>query len=147
MKAFPALLLVAGLLVPTACTGGAGGQEVTKPETGGTLAQVYYWRAKPGKFDEYTRYIREHAEPIDAEARKQGAFISVTTFMTRDTLSPWSHMRVFVLQDSVQLEGLSAALSAAGILLEPDSAIRRQNGDYSATLRDAAGSATLEILR
>jgi hypothetical protein len=35
-----------------------------------TLAQIYFWRAKPGKLDEYTRYIRERAEPIDAEARR-----------------------------------------------------------------------------
>ena len=43
----------------------------------GTLAQIYYWRAKPGKFDEYTRYVRDIAEPIDAEAHRRGAFVSV----------------------------------------------------------------------
>lgn len=44
-----------------------------------TLAQIYFWRAKPGKYDEYTKYIREHAEPIDHEAQRAGAFLSVTT--------------------------------------------------------------------
>ncbi|MGH7712005.1 MAG: hypothetical protein ACREOG_12015, partial [Gemmatimonadaceae bacterium] len=43
------------------------------------LARVYYWRARPGKLDEYNRYVREIAEPIDREAQRQGAFISVTT--------------------------------------------------------------------
>ena len=53
-----------------------------------TLAQIYFWRAKPGKLEEYTRYIREHAEPIDNEARRAGAFLSVTTYMASDTTVP-----------------------------------------------------------
>lgn len=59
-----------------------------------TLAQVYFWRARPGKVDDYTRYIRDVAAPIDEEARRAGAFISVTTYMASDTLVPWTHMRV-----------------------------------------------------
>jgi hypothetical protein len=113
----------------------------------GTLAQIYYWRAKPGKFDECTRYVRDVAEPIDAEAHRRGAFVSVTTYMTQDTLSPWTHMRVFILQDSAQLLRLSAALDSAGMRLEPDSIKRRERGAYSATLRDRVGAATVRILR
>jgi hypothetical protein len=112
-----------------------------------TLAKVYYWRARPGKLEEYSRYVRDVAEPIDAEARRQGAFMSVTTFVARDTLSPWTHMRVFLLRDSAQLTGLSAALARAGERLEPDSARRRTRATYSATLRDGAGDAVLQILR
>jgi hypothetical protein len=113
----------------------------------GTIAQIYYWRAKPGKFEEYTRYVRDVAEPIDAEARRRGAFISVTTYMTQDTASLWTHMRVFVLRDSAQLPGLSAALDSAGRRLEPDSVKRSQRGQYSATLRDRVGAVTVAILR
>lgn len=112
----------------------------------GTIAQVYYWRAKPGKFDEYTRYVRDVAEPIDAEAQRNGAFISVTTFMMRDTTSAWTHMRVFVLRDSTQLGELSAKLDAAGVKLEPDSVKRRLRGEYSATLRDRVGAQLADIL-
>jgi hypothetical protein len=113
----------------------------------GTLAQIYYWRAKPGKFDEYTRYVRDVAEPIDAEAYRRGAFLSVTTYLTQDTASLWTHMRIFVLRDSAQLNGLSAALDSAGIRLEPDSVKRRIRSQYSATLRDRVGAATVGILR
>lgn len=151
MKVLPALALSALLVLPAACSSrpgaGAGPEPAPRATESGTLAQIYYWRAKPGKFDEYTRYVREHAEPIDGEAQRQGAFISVTTYMTRDTLSPWTHMRVFILRDSAQLGGLSAALSAAGARLEPDSVKRRQTGQYSAGLRDGVGSATVAILR
>src|SRR5688500_3688630 len=113
----------------------------------GTIAQIYYWRAKPGKFDEYTRYVRDVAEPIDAEAHRRGAFVSVTTYMTQDTASLWTHMRVFVLRDSAQLLRLSSALDSAGMRLEPDSVKRRERGTYSATLRDRVGAATAGILR
>lgn len=112
-----------------------------------TLAQVYYWRARPGMVAAYNTYIKEVAEPIDAEARRRGAFVNVTTYQSRDTLSSWTHMRVFLLRDSTQLAGLSAALDAAGARLEPDSAKRRLRGEYAATLRDRVGSTTLDIVR
>jgi len=111
------------------------------------LAQVFYWKARPGKLDEYNRYIKEVAEPIDADAQRHGAFIRVTTMVVRDTLSPYTHMRVFMLRDSAQLAGLSAALDAAGTRLEPDSVKRRVRGEYAATLRDRVGSAVLDVLR
>jgi hypothetical protein len=111
------------------------------------VAQLYYWRAKPGMLAAYGEYIRTVAQPIDEDARQHGAFISVTTYQSRDTLSPWTHMRVFLLRDSAQLAALGAALNAAGARVEPDSAKRRTRSDYAATLRDAAGSAVLDIIR
>ena len=144
MRIFIGALLV-GL---AACATGASQAGTSAvPVAGGTLAQVYYWKAKPGKFDEYTRYVRDVAEPIDAEAHRRGAFLSVTTYMTQDTLSAWTHMRVFILRDSAQLRALSGALDSAGIRLEPDSVKRRQRSTYSAGLRDRVGAATVSILR
>lgn len=96
--------------------------------------------------EQYNRYIAEIAEPIDAEAQRHGAFINVTTYLTRDTLSPWTHMRVFIVRDSAQLLGLGAALNDAGTRLEPDSVRRRVRGDFAATLRDRVGGAVLEIV-
>jgi len=112
-----------------------------------TLAQIYFWRAKPGKVDEYTRYVRNVAAPIDEEARRAGAFISVTTYLASDTLVPWTHMRVFLLRDSAQLRGLGAALNDAGVRVQPDSVKRRQQGEYSATLRDRVGAMVSTIVR
>ena len=112
-----------------------------------TVAQVYFWRARPGKLDEYTRYIRDVAAPIDEEARRTGAFISVTTYMATDTLVPWTHMRVFLLRDSAQLRGLGAALNDAGVRVQPDSVKRRQQSEYSATLRDRVGAQVATIVR
>ena len=112
-----------------------------------TLAQIYFWRAKPGMFAEYSRYIRDVAEPIDREAQRAGAFVAVTTYAANDTTLPWTHMRVFLLRDSTQLLGLGAALNAAGARLEPDSLRRKQQGEYSATLRDRVGATVTQILR
>lgn len=119
----------------------------TPPAAGGAIAQIYYWRAKPGKFEEYSRYIRDIAEPIDHEAQRRGAFLSVTTYAVRDTLNPWTHMRVFILRDSAQLRRLGVELDSAGIRLEPDSVKRRQRGEYSASLRDRVGSAVGDVMR
>ncbi len=111
------------------------------------LAQVYFWRARPGMLAEYNRYIREVAEPIDANAQRAGAFLAVTTYATNDTTLPWTHMRVFLLRDSAQLRGLGTALGDAGARIQPDSARRRMQGEYSATLRDRVGGAVMEIVR
>jgi len=146
-----ALALVLALVLPGCASGGATHNAAASPATGdtsgATLAQIYFWHAKPGKLDEYTRYIRERAEPIDAEARRSGAFISVTTYQASDTTVPWTHMRVFLLRDSTQLRGLGDALTAAGARLEPDSVKRRQQSEYSATLRDRVGATVVEIVR
>ena len=158
LRSPPAIAALACALAACASSGGtkgAGGTNtsapdgsaITRPADGATLAQIYFWRAKPGKLDEYTRYIREHAEPIDAEARRSGAFISVTTYQASDTTVPWTHMRVFLVRDSTQLRGLGDALTAAGVRLEPDSAKRRQQNEYSATLRDRVGATVVQIVR
>jgi len=135
-----------GMTVLAACAGRSAAPAPSPAASGATLARIYYWRARPGQEMAYDRYVREVAEPIDHEALRRGAFISVTTLVASDTAVPWTHMRVFMLRDSAQLASLSAALNDAGVRLEPDSVKRRQRSEYAATLRDAAGSATLRVL-
>jgi hypothetical protein len=139
-----------GLLALASCglqsTRRSDGEPRVHASTPATLAQVYYWKARPGMLEQYNEYITKVAEPIDSVAKAQDAFVSVTTFVSGDTLSPWTHMRVFLLRDSVQVRGLSAALDAAGQRLEPDSVKRRVRGEYSATLRDRVGAALLTVL-
>jgi len=119
----------------------------SKAQEKGTVAVIYYWKAKAGKLADYNRYIREVAEPIDAEAQRQGAFISVTTFVSSKDDSPWTHMRIFVIKDRAQLDKLSQALEAAGARLEPDEAKRKARAEYAATLRDRVSQEVVEILR
>jgi len=147
MRRFQVLAAAGTLVFAIACSTSPPSSAAAPSATAhGTIARVYYWRAKPGKLAEYTDYITKIAEPIDHEAQRRGAFLSVTTFASRDTATSWTHMRVFILRDSAQLAGLSAALDAAGVALEPDSTKRRQRSQYGATLRDPVGSGTYEIL-
>lgn len=113
----------------------------------GALAVLYQWKARPGKLEEYNRYIREVAEPIDAEAKKQGAFLSVTTYVSSKPDSPWTHLRVFVLKDRAQLDHLSKALDVATAKLEPDEEKRKKRADYAATLRDLVLREIVDILQ
>mgnify|MGYP001583552823 CR=1 FL=1 len=133
------LLMLTALLAVAAST-------VASAQERGTLALVYYWKAKPGQLESYNRYIREVAEPIDEEARSRGAFLSVTTFVSQKPDGPWTHMRVFVLRDKAQLDGLSKALDAAGAALEPDEAKRKARSEYAATLRDLVAQEVVAIL-
>lgn len=112
----------------------------------GTIAEVYYWKAKAGKLEEYNRYIRDYAAPIDGEAQRHGAFISVTTYISQKADAPWTHMRVFVLRDHKQQEALEKALDDAKLRLHPDEQERNRQAAYAETLRDAVGHETLEIL-
>lgn len=112
----------------------------------GAIAEVYYWKAKAGKLDEYNRYIRNYAESIDREAQRHGAFISVTTYISQKPDSPWTHMRVFVLRDHKQQEALQKALDDAKLRLHPDEQERNRQAAYAETLRDAVGHEMLEIL-
>lgn len=145
------VLFAMSLAIVSSVTACASGRAAVSTSSGAapnaTLAQIYFWRAKPGKLEEYTRYIRERAEPIDEEARRAGAFLSVTTFMASDTTVPWTHMRVFLVRDSTQLRALGDALTAAGARIEPDSIKRRQQSEYSASLRDRVGATVVEVVR
>ena len=143
-----AVVAMAATLAGCASSGSARTDVTAGPAAGDArIAQVYFWRAKPGKLEEYTRYIRDRAEPIDEEARRAGAFISVTTFMASDTTVLWTHMRVFMLRDSTQLRALGDALTAAGARIQPDSVKRREQSEYSASLRDRVGATVVEIVR
>ena len=140
-------LVILGALTLGCATGPRPALPGTDPTEQATIAQIYFWRARPGLITEYERYIRDVAEPIDREAHRAGAFISVTTHAASDTTLPWTHMRIFLLRDSAQLRGLGAALSAAGARLQPDTLRRRQQSEYSATLRDRVGGTVTRIVK
>jgi hypothetical protein len=111
------------------------------------IGVVYFWKAKEGKLEAYNRYIREFAEPIDEEARRAGAFVSVTTYVQTRPDAAWTHMRLFLLKDRAQVQGLSAGLDAAKLRLHPDEAQRARQDAYAATLRDFVAQEEVEVLR
>ncbi len=140
--AFGALVLVA--MVAMAVTGAPtfGGAELRAQPGASAVTAVYvayFWRAKPGKMDEYSEYIRTIAEPIDAEAKKAGAFEEVHTYLTtpqRGTAQDWTHLRVFRVKDAAAADQLGAALDDATTRHVPDDAKRKANSERSASLRD-----------
>lgn len=139
---FRRFLLLTSLL-GAACLAANAGPE---GDEAATVAQVYYIKAKPGKLEEYNRYIQEVAAPIDEEARKNGAFLSLTTLISSKPDSPWTHMRIFKLRDRAQQQNLSRLLEEAKLRLEPDAEKRKKRDDYAATLREFVGEEVVVIL-
>ncbi len=134
-----ALILLAGA--------GLGAGLLGRAQDSGSVAVIYYWRAKPGKLEDYNRYIKTVAERVDADAQRQGAFLSVTTYVSRKPDGPWTHMRIFIVKDRAQEAALAKALDDADVRLEPDEAKRKAHQDLVASLRDFVGEEEVDLLR
>jgi hypothetical protein len=132
MKRIARLVVLAALLVPFDAT---AGQPPASPDT--PVFVAYYWRARPGKVDEYNDYIRKTAEPIDEDARRAGVFEEVRTVTPAPgTVVDWTHLRIFRLKNAAAEQALAAGLDAATARIVPDEAKRKANSERSAGLRD-----------
>jgi hypothetical protein len=98
---------------------------------------AYYWRARPGKIDDYNAYIKNTAEAIDEDARRAGTFEEVRTVTPAPgTVVDWTHLRIFRLKNAAAEQALAAGLDAATLRIVPDEATRTANSERSAGLRD-----------
>ncbi len=123
-----ATLAVLGTLSLVAQSGGA---------QAGPVYVAYYWRAKPDQKAAYDEYIRTVAEPIDADARRTGAFEEVHTVTPAPgTTADWTHLRIFRVRDMDAAKALGSALDAATARIVADPAKRKENSERAATLRD-----------
>jgi hypothetical protein len=132
MKQLLALSVVAALAVPALAS---AGQSPSSADTAVFVA--YYWRARPGKIDEYNAYIKNVAEAIDESARRAGVFEEVRTVTPAPgTAADWTHLRIFRLKNAAAEQALAAGLDAATLRVVPDEATRKANSERSAGLRD-----------
>ncbi len=124
--------VVAALAVPALAS---AGQSPSSADTAVFVA--YYWRARPGKIDEYNAYIKNVAEAIDESARRAGVFEEVRTVTPAPgTAADWTHLRIFRLKNAAAEQALAAGLDAATLRVVPDEATRKANSERSAGLRD-----------
>jgi hypothetical protein len=132
MKQIARLVVLAALLMPF---GASAGQPPASADT--PVFVAYYWRAKPGKLDEYNAYIKGTAEKIDEDARRAGVFEEVRTVTPAPgTVTDWTHLRIFRLKNAAAEKALGDGLDAATLRVVPDEAQRKANSDRSAGLRD-----------
>ena len=131
MKQIARLIVIAALLLPL----DAFAQTLASADT--PVFVAYYWRARPGKIDEYNDYIKNTAEAIDEDARRAGVFEEVRTVTpVPGTVTDWTHLRIFRLKNAAAEQALAAGLDAATLRVVPDEAKRKANSDRSAPLRD-----------
>ena len=132
MKRIALLIVLAALLVPFDAS---ARQQPSSADT--PVFVAYYWRARPGKIDEYTDYIKNTAEAIDESARRAGVFEEVRTVTpAQGTVTDWTHLRIFRLKNAAAEQALGAGLDAATLRIVPDEAKRKANSERSAGLRD-----------
>ena len=131
MKKLLAIMMLSALLVPV----DAVAQPPAAADT--PVFVAYYWRARPGKVDEYNNYIKNTAEAIDENARRAGVFEEVRTVTPAPgTTTDWTHLRIFRLKNAAAEQALGAGLDAATLRTVPDEATRKANSERSAGLRD-----------
>jgi hypothetical protein len=138
------LLMAAMVMAGSASTpsgAGRGPSHGAQPAAdSGPVYVAYYWRARPGRENDYNQYIRGTAEAIDEDARKAGAFVEVRTVLASrpaDGAAPdWTHLRIFTLKNMAAVEALGKALDAATLRVVPDEAQRKANSARSAEMRD-----------
>jgi hypothetical protein len=133
--------LLLSVALPSAMTGDTSdAPTLSARQTEAAAFVAYYWRARPGRVEEYNDYIRRVAEPIDEDARKAGLFEEVRTVLPvleGGAAAPdWTHLRIFRLRNRAAVAGLSAGLDAATARVVPDEAQRKANSARSAELRD-----------
>ena len=132
MQHMLALAVIVALLLPLDAR---ASQQSSPPDT--PVFVAYYWRARPGKTDEYNAYIKNTAEAIDEDARRAGVFEEVRTVTPAPgTVADWTHLRIFRLKNAAAEQALAAGLDAATLRVVPDEATRKANSQRSAGLRD-----------
>ena len=132
MKRIICLIALVSLVVPFAA---AAGQAPASADT--PVFVAYYWKAKPGKLEEYNAYIKGTAEKIDEDARRAGVFEEVRTVTPAPgTVTDWTHLRIFRLKNAAAEKALGDGLDAATLRVVPDEAQRKANAERSAGLRD-----------
>ena len=132
MKRIALVIVLAALCLPVDAAAGQPPSSADAP-----VFVAYYWRARPGKADEYSDYIKHTAEAIDEDARRAGVFEEVRTVTPAPgTAVDWTHLRIFRLKNAAAEQALGAGLDAATLRVVPDEATRKANSDRSAGLRD-----------
>jgi hypothetical protein len=132
MRRIAVLIVIVALLMPLNTTAGQPPSSADTP-----VFVAYYWRARPGKIDEYNDYIKNTAEAIDESARRAGVFEEVRTVTPAPgTTTDWTHLRIFRLKNAAAEQALAAGLDAATLRVVPDEAKRKANSERSAGLRD-----------
>src|SRR5258708_9725055 len=132
MKRIVLVIVLAGLCQPLDAAAGQPPSSADAP-----VFVAYYWRARPGKAEEYNDYIKQTAEAIDEDARRAGVFEEVRTVTPAPgTTVDWTHLRIFRLKSAAAEQALGAGLDAATLRVVPDEATRKVNSDRSAGPRD-----------
>ena len=140
-----------------------------------TCAKLIWFRAAPGRHDEYSAYLHDHVEPIDREAVREGALLDMITLLnpTGDAEegshhdgtpadSPaakdrkpgaaanpahgWTHLRIFLFDSAEQRAAVKSAFARIAPRLEPDGTLRESRKAAGTALRSLVAEQDVDLL-
>jgi len=130
-----ALALLAASPALAAVPAGATLPESAAVREGEAIYIAYFWKARPGREADYDTYIKNIAMPIDADARRAGAFEELRSYVPEKPNGEWTHLRVFRLKNQAQYDAFTAAMDAAGKRIWPDGEKRPKADDLRDLVR------------
>ena len=100
-------------------------------------AKVIMFKAAAGKIEEYDEYLRTAVEPIDHQAKAEGALVDMMTLVNRgsDSGQPWTHLRIFLFESEAQRAGVKDVFARILKQLHPGEPERKARKEYGDSLR------------
>lgn len=117
------------------------------PGYDGPLANMSYFKTKPGKLDAYSKWLAEVAKPVDDWAQEHGAFESCITYVNADPNASWTHLRIFMFKNRAQMQGMAKVMDEAHKALYPDEAKREAALGNKGDMRDQVGIMTVSVIK
>ena len=134
--------------------------------TAATCAKMIWFRAAPGRHDEYSAYLHDHVEPIDHQAVREGALLDMITLVNptggtsdrsndetastqkspADPTHGWTHLRIFLFENAAQRAGVKAAFAQIAPRIEPDAALREARKAAGNALRSLVAEQDVDLL-
>lgn len=114
-------------------------------------AKIILFNAAEGRSAEYSEYLHSSVEPIDRQARREGALLDMLTLVndagdTAAATQPWTHLRIFLFESEAQRAAIKTVFARIAPALQPDDAARKSRKAYGESLRALVAELDVEVL-
>ena len=120
----------------------------SRPYTEGPVSFVSYIRTKPGKFDEYMKYVQGPQKTLLEELKKEGVILSYSFYSSQPrNRDDWDFISVVVVRNMGALDGFQDRADPILERLMGSQEKRNQQAIDRETLREVLGTRLLRELQ